>query len=606
MAKKTLGHLLKQKLTPELQDLPSIGHVVNDTVHQLTNKEYYEKVAALSCGLQSLDIKAQDKLSILGLTRMEWHFFDMAILMSRCVTIPIYHNYMEDTIEYILENSESNLMMIEDDSQLEKIVRLGDKIFNLKYLVYLDGCSSELLGKIHSSIQSFSYKELMAKGAETYNQDQEKFHKSLELIEEADLASIVYTSGTTGEPKGAVLTQLGITTMLENVKQLIGNVLGAEDRTLTFLPLAHVFGRADSLLHLVLQLQPVYAESIEKVIDNLGVVRPSVMLAVPRIFEKVYAKVTNKIENGSFVTKKLFAWALKVSNQYFDKLDKDLTPTTKEIIQRNLAYKVVFSKIYEQFGGNVKYFVSGGAPISPDIIKFLRNANLTILEGYGLTETIAPCTLNPPHRPIAGTVGIPMGDVQLKIADDGEILIKSAATLQEYYKNPEATSEVLQDGWFHSGDIGEITSDGYLRITDRKKDIIITAAGKNIAPQRIENIMKLEKHIAHMMAVGDKKKFITALIAIEKEAFLDDLELLGLSPDCSIEEIAKSPKVVELIQNEVNNGNNQLARFETIKKFSIIPVELSVDSGHLTPSLKLKKKILLEEFKDVINNFYSE
>ncbi len=605
MAKKTLGQLVKLKNQPKFKNLPSIGHVANGEIHQLTNQEFYDKVAALSCGLQSLDIKIQDKISLLCLTRMEWHFFDMAILMSRCVTIPIYHNYMEDTIEYILTNSESNLLFIEDNDQLEKIIKLEDRTANLKYLVYLDGCDQKYLDQVSKKVELISYEDLMSKGAEIYKKDPTHFEQKLEEIEELDLASIVYTSGTTGEPKGAVLTQLGIYTMLDNVDKIIGTVLGQEDKTLTFLPLAHVFGRADSLLHLVLQLQPIYAESIEKVLENLAVVKPTVMLAVPRIFEKVYAKVMAKVENGSFIKQKLFGWALKVSNQYFEKLDNDLTPTTREIFQRNLAYKIVFSKIYEQFGGQVKYFVSGGAPISPDIIRFLRNANLTILEGYGLTETIAPCTINPPHRPIAGTVGIPMGDVQLKIAEDGEILIKSAAMLTEYYKNSEATASTLQDGWLYSGDIGEITPDGYLKITDRKKDIIITAAGKNIAPQRIENIMKLEKHISHMMVVGDKRKFLTALVAIEKESFIDELETLGLSGSASIAEIAANDKVQELLQQELASGNKQLAKFETIKKIITVPFELTVESGHLTPSLKLKKKVLMSEFEKQIEELYS-
>lgn len=604
MNKKTLGQLLKLKVTSELKSLPSIGYVVNDQVHQLNNQEFFDKVAALSYGIKSLGIENFDKIAILSLTRMEWHLFDCAILASRCATIPIYHNYMEDTLSYILKNSESKAILVEDDDQLQKVINLKDDTGNLKHVIYLKDCSEKKIGQISDHLDALSYDQLMSKGAELYK-NQDDFIAQLDSVEESDLASIVYTSGTTGEPKGAVLDHLGITVMLLNVKQAVGHVIGKEDFTLTFLPLAHVFGRCDSLLHLALQLQPIYAESIEKVIDNIAVVKPTVMLAVPRIFEKVYAKVMTKIESGSYVTKTLFNWALNASNNYFDKLDQDQTPSTKEIIQKNLAYKLVFSKIYNQFGGRVKYFVSGGAPISPSIIKFLRNANLTILEGYGLTETIAPCTLNPPHRQIAGTVGIPIGDVELKIADDGEILIKSDALLREYYKNSEATGEALQDGWFCSGDIGEITKEGYLRITDRKKDIIITAAGKNVAPQRIENIMKLEKHISHMMVVGDQKKFLTAIIGIEKEAFSDDYEALGLSPNVTIEEMSKNKSVIELIQTEIERGNTQLASFETIKKFIIAPQELSVDTGHLTPSLKLKKKVLMKEFEQEINNLYN-
>jgi long-chain acyl-CoA synthetase len=289
--------------------------------------------------------------------------------------------------------------------------------------------------------------------------------------------------------------------MLLNVETTIKTAFSQNDRTLIFLPLSHVLGRCDSLLPLVFGWQSVYAESMEKLIDNLTVVKPTVMIAVPRIFEKIYNKVMDQVNSGSMIEKQAFKWAISAAENYFEKIDKDLSPSAIEIIEYKLATKIVFSKIYNRFGGKIRYFVSGGAPLSTQIIKFLRYANLTILEGYGLTETIAPCCLNPLAKQVPGTVGRPIGDVQISFAPDHEILIKSEALMQEYYKNPTATAEAMQGGWFHSGDIGEFTAEGYLRITDRKKDIIITSGGKNVAPQKIENIAKAKAHISHLVVM---------------------------------------------------------------------------------------------------------
>jgi long-chain acyl-CoA synthetase len=348
----------------------------------------------------------------------------------------------------------------------------------------------------------------------------------------------------------------------------------------------------------------VFAEGIDKIVDNLGLVRPTVMLAVPRIFEKIYSRIKSQIDSGSSVEKLAFEWAQDAAKKYFAKIDNDLSPSTFELIQYQLAYKLVFKKIYEKFGGKIRYFVSGGAPLSPKIAEFLRYSNLSILEGYGLTETVAPVFLNLLGRQILGTVGVPMGDVEVKFGPDEEILIKSGSMFTEYYKNPKATADAIQDGWFHTGDIGSFNNKGFLMITDRKKDIIVTSGGKKIAPQKIENLMKTKKHIVQFVSVGDNRNYIVGLVGIEKASFINYLEKWGLNKDIGIKELSQNPEVIATIMKDIEEVNAELAKFETIKKIFVVPEEFSVESGLLTPSLKVRRKVLLERYKNEVDAMY--
>jgi len=394
--------------------------------------------------------------------------------------------------------------------------------------------------------------------------------------------------------------------MLANVHASLKTNILSTDRTLVFLPLSHVLGRCDSFLNLVFDFESVYAESMDKVVDNLQIAKPTILIAVPRIFEKVYSRVIEMIQKESDLKQKVFEWALHVSNEYYKKINEDKAPSPYLILQKNLAYKLVFEKIYNRFGGRIRFLVSGGAPLSPDIMTFLQNANLSILEGYGLTETIAPCILNPAVRQIPGTIGLPLGDVQVKFAADGEIMLKTHALFTHYYKNEEATKEAFKDGWFLTGDIGELTTDGYVRITDRKKDIIITSAGKNVAPQKIENFLKLQKHISNAMVVGDRRKFLVAIISIDRDVFLEELDSLGLSGRPTYEELAQEQKIYDVIDQEIQAANHELASFETIKGFFIAPSDFTVENGQITPSLKLKKKIILKTYSDEIDALYKK
>lgn len=599
---KTLGRLLLKRIK-QTPGNKAMGWIESQEIKSINFKEYGELIEKLSLGLIKNGLQVGDKLAIFAHTCKEWHLLDMATLCSRGVTVPIYPSYLTHEVEFMFNHSESKILVVENDQQMEKIIPILGELKNLKLIVTLTELNPELIKKFRNFVPYITYKELLKQGQDELKNNPDTFELTINSQASNENASIIYTSGTTGEPKGALITQYAFVTMLENVQLFIKGGFGPSDRTLTFLPLSHVLGRCDSMLPLIFGWEMVFAESIDKIVENIALVKPTVMLAVPRIFEKIYAKIKEKIDHEGPVQKQVFELAVKSAEVYFAKIDNDQTPAAHEIIAYKLAYKFIFSKIYQRFGGHIRFFVSGGAPLSPDIIKFLRYANLTILEGYGLTETIAPCSVNPTTRQIPGTVGKPMGDVEFKFAEDGEIMIKTKALFKEYYKNPEATKEAFDGEWFHSGDIGHFTPEGYLKITDRKKDLIVTSGGKKIAPQKIENMMKSQKYISHFICVGDKQKYMVGIVGLEKERFLPLLEQLGLPNDCSLKAIAAHPKVKELIQTDVDNVNKELAQFETVKKFFITSEEFTL-SNFLTPSLKIKRKVVLEHFAEQIAAMY--
>ena len=600
----TIGRLFQKRisLTP---DRPAIGWIENNEIKHLSFTQYKDILETLVGAYAKIGLQVGDKFGILGQTSKEWHFTDMAALLSRAVVIPVYHTYTPKEVVYILNHSECSILVVENDRQMEKVAAQMSELPHLKTIISLNDLSENSLKKFRNHWNYYTYKDLIRLGTEEIKSHPDLLNNLIHSQTPDEMASIVYTSGTTGEPKGAVITQNALTVMLLNVQKSTYGAFTPEDKTLTFLPLSHVLGRTDSLFPLLFGWEGIYAESIEKLIDNISIAKPTIMIAVPRIFEKIYAKIMEQIEDGSFAKKKAFEWAIYAAKKYFEKIDKDLSPSTAEILEYKLAYKLVFSKIYQRFGGEIRFFVSGGAPLAPEIITFLRYAGLTVLEGYGLTETIAPCCLNPLTKQVAGTVGRPIGDVEFKFGADNEILIKSEAMFKEYYKNPKATEEALVDGWFASGDIGTFTSEGYLKITDRKKDLIITSGGKNVAPQKIENIAKTKRSISQMVVVGDKQKFLVALIGIEKEPFLPFLESWGLTSDVSIKTLSEHPQVIAMVQKDIDSVNSELAAYESIKKFKIIPEEFQMEN-FLTPSLKIKRKVVLQHFAKEVEAMYHE
>lgn len=584
----------------------SIGWIKNGELNFLTNQEYFDRTKIIASGLQALGLKTQEALAIFAQTSKEWHLTDIATLCLRAVVIPIYPTYLPHEVEYISNHSEAKFLVVENESQLLKFIEVQDNVKTVTTLISFEDVPSETLKKLDRKFIFKTYQDLLELGEKNLNAHPTIIEDSIKESQPSEIASIIYTSGTTGEPKGAVITHYAFVIMLKNVKNTLKTNVSESDRTLTFLPLSHVLGRCDSMLNFVFGLECVYAESLEKVVDNLAIAKPTILLAVPRIFEKVYTKVLENIQNEGKLKKVIFQWALDASNAYYKKINSDVSPTSLEIVQKNLAYKLVFHKIYEKFGGRIRFLISGGAPLAPEIITFLQNANLTILEGYGLTETIAPCILNPVVKQVPGTIGLPLGEVKVKFAEDGEIMLKTEALFTSYYKNEAATQDAFKDGWFLTGDIGELTQEGYIKITDRKKDIIITSAGKNVAPQKIENALKLQPHIANAMVVGDKRKFLVAIISIDPEAFSAEKVNLGLGPEATYEDLAKNKQVRAMIAKEIDTTNHSLARFESIKGFILAPIDFSVENGQITPSLKLKKKVILKTYAKEVDSLYNE
>ncbi len=602
----TIPNLFLKKINKSVLK-KAIGYIENQELRFLSNDDYKGIVKKLTFAFKELLPEKENKIAILAHSSKEWHFMDLGILISGNTTVPIYPTYMSHEVEYILNHAEVKIIIIDNEQQLSKIIEIQKNLKFLTHIISLNYINEKVVEHIGPNLTYYSLESFNEIGANAILEKKYHFEDVISSVAETDIASIIYTSGTTGEPKGAVVTHRAFCKMLHNVHDSLKNNISSLDRNLVFLPMSHVLGRCDSFLNLAFDNETVYTESLDKVVDNLKVARPTILVAVPRIFEKVYSKVLEKISKESEVKQKIFDWAIEASTEYFKKIEDDKAPTSLEIVQKNIAYNLVFKKIYEQFGGRIRFLVSGGAPISPEIIRFLQYANLTVLEGYGLTETIAPCVLNPPVRQIPGTIGIPLGDVKIQFAEDGEILIKSEALFAGYFKNEKATLEAFNsEGWFLTGDIGELTTEGYIKITDRKKDIIITSAGKNVAPQKIENLLKLQKHISQAMIIGDKRRFLTAIISIDIEAIKSDPNLSNIDKLAGYEEIAAEPEVYNLIEKEVEAVNSELASFESIKGFFIANSDFTVENGQITPSLKLKKKVILKTYQSEIDALYKK
>jgi long-chain acyl-CoA synthetase len=585
----------------------AVGWIENNQIQSWDYTTYRGAVELLSLALRKHDLQPQEKVAILSSTRREWNVTDLAVQCARGVVVPVYPSYLPDEVAFIVKHSESCMIAVEDEAQLTKVLRIYDELPRQKLIIAFspigESLRQHLAAKGGPVLRSFS--ELLEEGRAELPSRPADFEETIRTQPPADVSTIIYTSGTTGEPKGAVITQYAWSRNLQSAHESLGKHLGEADTILTYLPLSHVYGRQDSFLILVFGWRMVFAESLDKLIGNIAIVKPSIMAAVPRVLEKIYAGINKQVESGPGINRAIFHWALRVANEYHAIKDRGETPGGFLAWKQGLATKLVFSKIQQKFGGRLRFFISGSAPLAPEIIYFLRNLGLTIMEGYGLTESLSGCCINPAEKQIPGTVGKPFPGMEIKIAGDGEILLRGDALFSEYYKRPEATAEALKDGWFYTGDIGEFTPEGYLKITDRKKDLIKTSGGKYIIPQRIEGMVKAQKYVSQIVVIGDKRNYATALIGVDKEKLRDTLAAIGMNANCSVADLANSAKVRELVQRDIDTVNLKLAKFETIKKFYICPEEFTIDGGLLTPSLKVKKKVALERYKAEIDAMYA-
>ncbi len=563
--------------------------------NEITWDSYREAVATIAAGLQVLGVRKGDRVAILANTRYEWAAADIAILCLGAITVPIYVSSTPEDIEFILNNSEAKVLICETGSSANKLKELLKKTKSVETVICFD-----TNGEFVASESLISLDTLQTKGAAALKKSPTLFELAVKSLSMDDTATIVYTSGTTGRPRGVVHSHTQIMSEVSDAFPLLGVTF--RDRSITFLPFAHVLGRIEIWGHAMIGYTMCFAQSIERMRDDLVDIKPTVMVAVPRVFEKIYNSVLAQAEIST-ARNRVFTWAMEIGREISRHKVEKRSPPIDLALKYQVARRLVFDSLRKRLGGNLRFAVSGGAPLSQSIAEFFHAAGILILEGYGLTETNACITVNTPFDYRFGTVGKAIGDVKLRLAPDGELLIHSKKVMKSYYKDPEATAAVLEDGWLHSGDIAEISSEGYVRITDRKKDLIKTAGGKYVAPQRLEGILKANRFISQVHIHGDQKKYVVALVTLNTEAVLQYAREQGFNLKEG-DNLTDNGKVKELIRRAVAEANSHLASFESIKNFAILPNEFTVESGELTPSLKVKRKVIDTRYHDIIEHLY--
>ena len=562
----------------------------------ITHREALGRVQAISLGLRELGIKAGDKVAIVSENRPEWALTDYACLCARATDVPIYPTLTAKQTEYILRDSESVAVFCSTAAQVAKVLEVQGALPGLQQIIVFDGDAAAGRPGV------ISLAALEGKGRAVVSRHPNWKAEALSAGPE-DLATLIYTSGTTGDPKGVMLSHHNIWSNVQACLQMIP--IGSGDECLSMLPLSHSYERMVDYTLFQAGVIINYAESFDTVAANLQDVKPTVVLSVPRLYEKVYARVLENALSGSVIKRNIFFWAKRAGEQWATLSLAGLPIPGGLALKKKLADRLVFAKLRARTGGRIRFFVSGAAPLSADIAKFFYSAGLPVIEGYGLTESSPVLTLNPLDRIKLGTVGRAIPGVELKIAQDGEILARGPNIMQGYYKLPEATTETIDtDGWLHTGDIGEIDSDGYLKITDRKKELLKTAGGKYIAPQPIELAVKRNKFVANAMLYGDRRKFPIILIVPN----FDNLERWARERSLTYgthAELIALADVHAKIEREVMSMLSQLAKFETPKKVVLLEKDFTIESGELTPTLKVKRRIVEQHYKDKIDAAYA-
>jgi long-chain acyl-CoA synthetase len=574
-----------------------VARVIKEEIRGQSSKELFAAIRDLSIGFRALGVGPGDRVAIVSESRPEWLMTDLAVLTAGAVTVPIYPTLTGPQAQYILSDSGARLAVVSTVEQVEKIQQVRHQLPALEAIVTFEPAPNA----------SPSVMELgdvgergHAKMVEGWGAARE-FRDLSRTITPGTLATIIYTSGTTGTPKGVMLTHGNLASNLRAAQEALACT--PDDVALSFLPLSHAFERLVLYVYLASGVTIVFAESMETVARDITIVRPTVMTAVPRVYEKVEAKALAHGHSLPLPSRTLFDWGLNVARKRarLEMARRTLGPLQR--LKAKLADRLVFAKIRERLGGRVRYFVSGSAPLPAEVAEFFYGVGMPIIEGYGLTETSPVLTVNPPDGMRSGTVGKAISGVELKIADDGEILARGPNVMRGYYNKPEATAEALRDGWFHTGDIGTIDADGYLAITDRKKDLLVTSGGKKIAPQPIEAVIKRSPLVSEAVLLGDRRKFAAALVVPDFSALERRLRDLGRPPGTHEELIARDD-VLALYQEIVDGLNRELSQFERVKKIALLPAEFSVASGELTPTLKVKRKVVEEKYREVIERLY--
>jgi long-chain acyl-CoA synthetase len=593
------------KTIPEMFDVVTKTYGVNKTYikHKIDGKfidvnyqEVRDITENLASGLAALGIKRGDKVAIISENRPEWYYSDFAILGLGAIDVPIYPNSTSDTIEYIINNSESVGVIVSTKFQLNKVLKVKSKCRNLNFIINISNDDTE------GEAGVYTFNQAIDRGKIYKRENPSHFLNSIELTNENDLCTIIYTSGTTGEPKGVMLTNKNI---LSNVKSACEVIrVTDEDTFLSFLPLSHIFERmAGYYLAFSCGSTVAFAEGIEKVAQNMGEIKPTVMTGVPRLFERMYSKIKKNIEKQPEKKQKIFEWAIGIG-QEFRELKRNSRPVPFTLtIKHKLAEKLVFNKLKQVTGGNLRFFISGGAALARELGVFFEAVGILVLEGYGLTESSPVITVNRENDYKFGSVGKTVPGVEVKIAKDGEILAYGPNIMQGYFKKKRETQEMIIDGWLHTGDIGVFDAEGFLIITDRKKSLFKTSGGKYVAPTPIENLFLGSKYIDQFIIIGDKRMFISALVVPDFEALREYADAHRI-PYKTNEDLIKLKQIEEMMEKDFTQFQKQLASYEKIRRFTLLSQPFSIESGEMTPSLKLKRKVIEERYKDLIEDMY--
>lgn len=562
-------------------------------------KEYKEHVYNASYGLLGLGFKPGDKASIIGINRPEWFYSDLAILSNGGISVPIYQTNTAQQVEYIAQHSDASVIFLENKLQLDKVLSIRSKLPSLKKIIVWDDVDTQ-----DQMIMTFSELELL--GEKIRREQFNALEKRLDEIKLKNIATIVYTSGTTGPPKGAMISHNNIVWTCEALTK--ANDYFDTDMYMSYLPLSHIAERIGIYYSSIFTDGTVgIPESLDKLATDIKVIQPHIMFAVPRVMEKFYAGIKSALSQTKGFKKMIIDFAINTGNEWVSFIEHKTSTTkipAKLRFKRKIADKLVYSKLKHELGfSNGRLLIAGGAPVPAEILRFFHSINIPLCVVYGQTEVTGPTSIHEHGNIKFDTTGPPIPGVEVKIAKDGEILVKGENVFVGYFKNPEATAEALKDGWLYSGDIGEFDKDGHLKVTDRKKDLIITSGGKNISPSNIESILKSNPLISQAVIIGDKRPYLTALITLNLENVQKLAKEKGIN-NTDIHSLPKHPEINKVISEFVTKINNDLAQYETIKKFTILDKDFSQESDELTPTLKVKRKVVNEKYKNLIDSMY--
>jgi len=600
MEEKTINQVFKDRVQKYGSRI-ALEKKLNGKWDSVSWEDYYKRAAYVGLALKDMGLQKGDRVSLLSENRLEWLYADMGVLGAGGCIVPIYPTLIDEEVEYIVSHSDSKFLIVENNAQLQKGLYTAKRYPGLKKIIVIDSTGKTANPMI------MGYNELLDKGKALYNKDAEAFASLADTIAQDDLATIVYTSGTTGVPKGAMITHKNIMAVIKALDIMEPHYAYDSDQTVPFLPLSHVFERvAGHFYGMYVGITASYAESLDTLIQDIQEKRPTVVLAVPRVLEKVYQQILSQVQDQTPFKQKVFYWGQKVGSKISELREQKKNPGFNLSLKYKIAYAIIFKKLQNALGGRVRWMTASGAPTAREIILFFNSAGIMVIEGYGMTECCAPATMSNIADYRIGTVGRPLPGVDITIADDGEILIKGDNVFKGYWKMPEETKDSFtQDGYFMSGDIGLFDEAGFLMITDRKKDLIITSGGKNVAPQKIENLIKSDPLFLEAIVIGDKRKYLTVLVNISQEQAERIAKEKGINVN-SLHDLFNNPRFQTIVEEHIEKCNQKLARYETVKKVGIIKNEFSKETGELTATLKVKRKAVQQKYQPIIDSLYEE